>query len=99
MTRSPAWRLVVPVKGGAAAKSRLHPPGGVDRAVLATALATDCLTACVAGMPPGTVLVVTSDPGVAGTASRLGAVVVADPGGGLDAAVRAGRNAVLAADP
>jgi 2-phospho-L-lactate guanylyltransferase len=29
------WRLVVPIKGGAAAKSRLHPPPGVSRASLA----------------------------------------------------------------
>lgn len=99
MTGSPAWRLVVPVKGGAAAKSRLHPPAGVDRALLATALATDCLTACVAGMPPATVHVVTSDAQVAGIASGLGAVVVPDPGGGLDAAVLVGRDAALAADP
>jgi 2-phospho-L-lactate guanylyltransferase len=99
MTASPPWQLVVPVKGGPAAKTRLHPPTGVDRAELALALATDCLTACVAGMPRGRVHVVTADARVAQLATTLGARVVADPGGGLDAAVLAGRGAALAADP
>lgn len=93
------WRLVVPVKGGAGAKSRLHPPVGVAREDLALALATDCLTACCAGMPPAHVIVVTSDPRVAGVARRLGTVVVADPGAGLNAAVEAGRDHALAGSP
>lgn len=93
------WRLVVPVKGGAGAKSRLHPPPGVDREDLALALATDCLTACCAGMPPTHVLVVTSDPRAAAAAEGLGAVVVADPGAGLNAAVAAGRDHALRSSP
>lgn len=93
------WRLVVPVKGGAAAKSRLHPPAGVDREDLALALATDCLTACCAGMPPGHVLVVTSDPRVATMARGFGTVVVADPGAGLNAAVAVGRDHALRFSP
>lgn len=92
-TNSADWHLVVPVKGGSTAKSRLHPPAGVARTDLALALAEDCLTACVAGMPPGRVLVVTADATVSTVATRLGARVVADPGHGLDAAVRAGRDA------
>ncbi|KRF27827.1 hypothetical protein ASG91_09980 [Phycicoccus sp. Soil802] len=96
MTSPVDWHLVVPVKGGATAKSRLHPPAGVGREDLALALATDCLTACCAGMPSGRVLVVTSDERVRGVARALGALVVADPGAGLDAAVRAGRDAALA---
>jgi 2-phospho-L-lactate guanylyltransferase len=99
MTSSPDWHLVVPVKGGAAAKSRLHPPVGVGREELALALASDCLTACCAGMPPARVLVVTSDERVAQMARRLGARVVADPGAGLNAAVTAGRDQVLADGP
>jgi 2-phospho-L-lactate guanylyltransferase len=94
-----AWRLVVPVKGGRRAKSRLHPPPGVARVDLALALATDALDACVAGMPPGHVLVVSSDPQVAAMATARGVRVVADPGGGLDAAARAGRGAALLDDP
>lgn len=93
------WHLVVPVKGGAGAKSRLHPPPGVEREALALALATDCLTAVCAGMPPGRVLVVTSDERVREVATGLGAEVVADPGDGLDGAVRAGRDRAASGDP
>ena len=97
MTSFPDWHLVVPVKGGATAKSRLHPPAGVDREALALALATHCLTACCAGMPPGRVVVVTSDERVAEMAVDLGARVTADPGGGLNAAAAAGRDVVVTA--
>jgi 2-phospho-L-lactate guanylyltransferase len=96
MTTPVDWHLVVPVKGGASAKSRLHPPAGVRREDLALALATDCLTACCAGMPSAQVVVVTSDERVRQVAGRLGARVVADPGAGLDAAVRAGRDRAVA---
>jgi len=99
MTNSVDWHLVVPVKGGSTAKSRLHPPDGVAREDLALALATDCLTACCAGMAPGRVLVVSSDERVRTVATTLGAGVVADPGTGLDAAVRAGRDRAVAAGP
>ncbi|WP_226344555.1 2-phospho-L-lactate guanylyltransferase [Agilicoccus flavus] len=99
-------RLVVPVKGGAAAKSRLVPPSGVDRASLARALAQDTLSAVAAladepaktagrsgstaTAAPVEAVVVTSDADVAGLARSLGLGVVADPGAGLNAAVRAG---------
>src|SRR4051794_30173024 len=96
MTPSPDWHLVVPVKGGATAKSRLHPPVGVGREELALALATDCLAACCAGMPPGRIVVVTSDPLVARVAAGLGTALVPDPGAGLNAAVAAGRDHALA---
>ena len=82
----------MPVKGGPTAKSRLHPPPGVAREALALALAEDCLTACAAGMPRGRLVVVTSDARVAALARGLDAVVVDDPGDGLDAAVAAGRD-------
>ena len=91
------WHLVVPVKGGAAAKSRLHPPTGVAREDLALALASDCLTACSAGMPGGRLLVVTSDQRAAEVAHHAGAGVVPDPGGGLNAAVDAGLGTVVSA--
>src|SRR5687768_13249205 len=91
MTFPVDWHLVVPVKAGASAKSRIHPPPGFAREDLALARATDCLTACCSGMPPSRVLVVTRDERVRGVARSLGARVVADPGEDLDAAVRAGR--------
>ena len=84
------WRLVVPIKGGAGAKSRLHPPPGVSRASLACAIARDCLAAACSGMPRGRVHVVTADPDTAVLAQRLGAAVVPDPGLGLNAAVAVG---------
>ncbi len=92
----PDWFVVVPVKGGAAAKSRLGlSPDGLRESV-ATALARDTVAAAVAGMPPGRVLVVTSASDVARWAVALGADAVEDPGAGLDAAVLAG--AAAAAD-
>lgn len=91
------WHVVVPVKGGNGAKTRLRPPDGVDRGRLALALAADCLAAVTVGMPPGRVVVVSSDPRVVQLASALGARSVADPGAGLDAAVLAGRDHALSA--
>lgn len=84
------WRLVVPIKGGAGAKSRLHPPPGVSRASLACAIARDCLAAACSGMPRGRVHVVTADPDTAALAQQLGAAVVPDPGLGLNAAIAVG---------
>ncbi len=90
----PDWFVVVPVKGGAGAKSRLGVPTPVARTALATALAQDTVRAALAAMPPGRVLVVTADPGTARWARAMGAEVVQDPGGGLDAAASAGAGAV-----
>ena len=95
MSTGPAdWFVVVPVKGGAAAKSRLGVPATAVRTALAAALAQDTVAAAVAGMPPGRVLVVTGDPVTARWARAAGAEVVADPGEGLDAAALAGGAAV-----
>ncbi len=94
-TRKPVdWHLVVPVKGGDRAKSRLHTPPGVRREDLAFAIAADSLAAAASGMPPGRLTVVTSDPRVATFAARLGAQLVADPGIGLNGAVSAGVRAL-----
>ncbi len=92
--------VVLPVKGGAGAKSRL---GAAGAGGLALSMALDCLEA-VLGCPPqavAAVVVVTADPavgqGAAAVALGLGARrrlrVVADPGGGLDAAASAGLDA------
>ncbi|MEO3935804.1 2-phospho-L-lactate guanylyltransferase [Dermatophilaceae bacterium Soc4.6] len=86
----PGWVVVVPVKGGPLAKSRLRAPDGVDHARLATALALDTVAAAVAALGPARVVVVTSDPGIAAAVVSLGALAQADPGDGLDAAVLAG---------
>ena len=84
------WRLIVPVKGQLAAKSRLHPPDGVARADLAHAFALDTITAVVACMPPAQLVVVTSDELTARFVRRLGGTVIADNGSGLNPAVRQG---------
>lgn len=94
---SVAWRVVVPVKGGVSAKSRLHPPVGVPRRALASAIARDCLAAVVSGMPSGSVWVVSSDPCEVAFAERLGVTVVPDPQDGLNSAVAAGVLAARAA--
>lgn len=82
-----SWTVVLPVKGGPAAKSRLDHPA---RAGLARAFALDAVTAVTACSRVGAVLVVTADDDVAAEHAALGASVVADPGGGLVAALRAG---------
>jgi 2-phospho-L-lactate guanylyltransferase len=89
-----AWRVVVPVKGGPDAKSRLRAPDGVDRLVLARALALDTVAAAAEAVGPERVVVVTSDAEVAAAVADLGARTEADPGGGLNAAIQAGLDAV-----
>jgi 2-phospho-L-lactate guanylyltransferase len=85
-----SWRIVVPVKGSASAKSRLHPPPGIRRADLAHAFALDTVTAVSQTVPAGHVHVVTADPATAAFATGLGCQVVDDPGGGLNSAIHAG---------
>lgn len=84
------WRLIVPVKGQLSAKTRLHPPAGVARADLAHAFALDTLTAVFSGMPPGRVVVVTSDELTATFVRERGGTVIPDPGHGLNPAIRTG---------
>ena len=83
------WAVVVPVKGGPLAKSRLHLPRDA-RAALADAFARDTVDALAAGMPGASVVVVTSDAAVSRWVLGAGHAVVADPGSGLDGAVAAG---------
>lgn len=84
------WRLVVPIKDAALAKTRLEPPAPLTRAALARAMARDTLEAVCRALPPPAVVVVTSDRSATQAALALGAVVVPDPGAGLNAAVSAG---------
>jgi 2-phospho-L-lactate/phosphoenolpyruvate guanylyltransferase len=88
------WRLVVPVKASAVAKSRLRPPDGVRRADLAHALARDTLTAVFDCLPAAHVVVVTSDPGTRAFVRDRGGLVERDPAAGLNAAVAAGARVV-----
>lgn len=80
---------IIPVKGFATAKERLSPGlEPLDRALLATITAGHVIETCVAA--GCRTLVVTDDVAVADLAADLGADHVADPGSGLDDAVRAG---------
>jgi 2-phospho-L-lactate/phosphoenolpyruvate guanylyltransferase len=95
------WTVVLPLKGGRSAKSRLGAPGA-----LATAIALDCLHAVLAGELVAAVVVVTPDPALAAEAAGAGALVRAEsvPGAGLRAALDdglagvSGRCAVLLGD-
>jgi len=97
----PGWTLVLPVKGGPTAKSRLGAPPE-----LATAIALDCLDAVLGCPDVAPAVVVTADDAAAADARAAGADVVreSDPGAGLRAALRdglaaaAGPVAVLLAD-
>lgn len=91
----PGWRVVVPVKAPHLAKSRLHPPAGVDRSGLAHAFALDTLEAAALCVQPGHLVVVTSDDATRSFATARRAVVVGDAGGGLNAAVRWGVQTAL----
>jgi 2-phospho-L-lactate guanylyltransferase len=90
-----SWHVVIPVKGGPHAKSRLRAPDGVDRLVLARALALDTIAAAAEAVGPRHVLVVTSDPEVEAAVSESQlAATLPDPGRGLDDAVLAGLSKV-----
>ncbi|GGH44079.1 2-phospho-L-lactate guanylyltransferase [Microbacterium album] len=93
---TPAWTVVVPVKGGTG-KSRLA-VGPRER--MARAIALDTVAAVARAARVAEVVIVTSDPDVAaGVPAAAGATparVVADPGAGLNAAVAAG---AASADP
>jgi 2-phospho-L-lactate/phosphoenolpyruvate guanylyltransferase len=87
----PGWTVILPLKGGPTAKSRLRAP-----AALATAIALDCLDAVLAVDRVSTVVVVTPDSQLAGRAAAAGARVRAEsaPGGGLLRAVSDGLTGV-----
>ncbi|WP_169743433.1 2-phospho-L-lactate guanylyltransferase [Knoellia sinensis] len=88
------WWVVVPIKGGPGAKSRLR--RSVDDADLVAAIAHDTLA--VAGRVVGAerVVVVTSDPHEVSHARASGHVIATDPAQGLDAACLVGVAAALA---
>jgi 2-phospho-L-lactate guanylyltransferase len=84
------WWLLVPVKGGGGAKSRLVPPAGAERRSLSRAFALDTIAAAVGAVEPGRVLVVTGSDWLTRALADWPLEVLADPKGGLNAAVAAG---------
>lgn len=84
-----SWCLVVPVKGGAAAKSRLMAGSAAGGSALAAAIAADTLQAVLGCARVQRVVVVTGEAAAAEAARRAGAEVVPEqrPGAGLSAAL------------
>ncbi|WP_432490980.1 2-phospho-L-lactate guanylyltransferase [Kineococcus gypseus] len=99
-----SWRVVVPVKGGGDAKTRLALPPG-PRLALAGAMALDCLEAALRCRAVAQVVCVSDDERVRAAAEAVGARAVPAGGPGLARAVDAGLaalgpgpSAVLVAD-
>jgi 2-phospho-L-lactate guanylyltransferase len=91
--RTDQWRLVVPVKPSTAPappKSRLVAPPGIDHDALAEAFALDTITAAADAVGAAHVYAVTAGLRARHLQAAAGVRVVADPGTGLNAAVRAG---------
>lgn len=84
------WTVVVPYKGGDAAKSRFTGEEGLDRRRLSAAFLTDTLHAVRSARSVERVIVVSGEPKLAETLGDLVDGVVPDPGSGLNAAVAAG---------
>lgn len=105
---SHSWAVVLPVKGSAAAKSRLEPVLAPWRSDLASAFAADTVAAAAGARAVGRVVVVTDHAPPLPVGRRAAVELVADPARGMNAAVRAGirwaagaghvRVAVLTAD-
>ncbi|WP_460791606.1 2-phospho-L-lactate guanylyltransferase [Nocardioides maradonensis] len=79
---------LVPVKPPAIGKSRLD--GVADRAALARAIAIDTICAARDASAVARVLVITDDTAFGEEVRALGVELCTDPGGGLNAALRAG---------
>jgi 2-phospho-L-lactate guanylyltransferase len=85
------WTAVIPVKRLDAAKTRLRGAVPADRhPELALAMVRATAAAVLVAYTVAELLVVTDDPEVGAVVRELGARVVPDPGGGLNAAMRFG---------
>lgn len=104
------WTVVVPFKGAADAKSRLSGSLGDDeRAALALAFLVDTVSAVSRVPAVSNVIVVSNQPGLAASLAAAAGqgpgradvetLVIADPGGGINAAVAGGLAHARAADP
>jgi 2-phospho-L-lactate guanylyltransferase len=97
--KTPAWTVVIPVKGTALAKSRL----GIaepDRGELALAFAVDTVSAALAAVRVGTVIVVTASDVVDRRMHNLGARTVRETSpAGLNPAIELGLDAARSHTP
>ena len=87
-TRPGAFAVLLPLKSPGTGKSRLSTLRDDQRARLAAAFATDVVDACLRTDGVAGVLVVSDDAAFAATLAARGAATCADPGGGLNAALR-----------
>ena len=92
------WTVILPIKGGPLAKTRLRGLGA-GRVLVAAAVAADTVAAVAGSSRVAHILVVTADPQVRAMVVDVGAVLVADPGTGLDDAVVAALRAAPAHRP
>ena len=100
VTGAASWVLVVPVKEGQAAKSRLAGFAGDLRPDLARAMAADCVAAALAAPLVVAVVAVTDDAQAAARLRDIGATVVPDePRAGLNPALEYGAQVAMAAAP
>lgn len=86
--RPEGFVVVLPVKSPGSGKSRLATLTAEERTRLAAAFARDAVVACLSTPSVVGVLVVSDDPGFAAELAALGAATCADPGDGLNAALR-----------
>jgi len=93
------WQVIVPVKRTVQGKSRLATFAGALRADLAYAIALDTIAAAITSPRIARLFVVTDDERVREEAIRLGAQVLTDAGGGLNAALRHGADAAATVAP
>ena len=93
------WVVVLPVKGGGGAKTRLGSPGVADGGALALAFARDLLGAVRQVPEVLAVIVVSSDAMVREVLGADGANLMSDPGHGLNQAALAGMAAARDAHP
>ncbi|MBM7519527.1 2-phospho-L-lactate guanylyltransferase [Nocardioides nitrophenolicus] len=87
-TRPGSFAVLLPVKSPGTGKSRLGTLRDDERSRLAAAFATDVVDACLRTSGVAGVLVVSDDDAFAATLAARGARTCADPGGGLNAALR-----------
>ncbi|MEI2777536.1 MAG: 2-phospho-L-lactate guanylyltransferase [Tetrasphaera sp.] len=95
--RDPAWWLIVPAKGAPLGKTRLA-GSGLDRHRLSRALALDSIETAAAVVGPERIVVVSDDPVLRAGAEGLGCHLLADPGAGLNGAIRHAHNWIRSRD-
>lgn len=90
VVRPGSFAVLLPVKSPGSGKSRLSALADADRRRLAAAFATDAVAVCTTTPGVALVVVVSDDDAFAASLAGDGVVAGADPGAGLNAALRHG---------